>query len=316
MHFILSNYGEKYFGYVFACIYSIKKTNENAVITLLWQDMVDEKINVLKSFYDDVNFIQTNFNFSDNEILRMSSKNVIFDFAMKNIPLKDAEELCLLDVDMVILGSMDSYFDADFDIAITDDQNRPTPLNAGLFLAKYSKISQLFFERWATDTLKIFANPIKMETSLARPYSGIEQMSLWELIDYPSLKNNTLNNIEANGETIKIKKIHCKELNHIYNGNIEENTKVIHYKGVWNDFLINGLIPSPRNFQKYKIFGNTFNEALTKLNTQLRANYSQEFFNIRLHKLFYEDALSKYGLKYNVARNVYKIKNWLSKKFA
>ena len=316
MHFILSNYGEKYFGYVFACIYSIQKTNPDARISLLWQDMAEDKINVLKKFYKDVNFVKTDFNFSDDEVLRMSSKNVIFDFAMKNLSLASSDKMCLLDVDMVVLGNIQAYFADDFDIGITDDTNRPTPLNAGLFLAKYSDATVLFFERWAGDTMKIFDNPQKLAISLARPYSGIEQMSLWELIDYPSLQATATNNITANDQTIKIKKFPCRELNHIYNGEIEQNTKVIHYKGVWNDFLLKGIIPSPPNFSKYIIFGNIFTQALNDLNTALGTNYKQEFFNIKLHKLFYENTLKKYGLRYNIARNVYKIKNWLTKRFA
>ena len=316
MHFILSNYGEKYFGYVFACIYSIQKTNPDAKISLLWQDMTEDKINVLKSFYEDVNFVKTDFNFSDDEVLRMSSKNVIFDFAMKNLSLANGDKMCLLDVDMVVLGNIQAYFADDFDIGITDDANRPTPLNAGLFLAKYSDATALFFERWAGDTMKIFDNPQKLAVSLARPYSGIEQMSLWELIDYPSLRTTVVNSIVADNQTIKIKKFACRELNHIYNGEIEQNTKVIHYKGVWNDFLLKSIIPSPPNFSKYIIFGEIFTQAINELNAKLGTNYKQEFFNIKLHKLFYENALKKYGLRYNIVRNVYKIKNWLSKRFS
>ncbi len=316
MHFILSNYGEKYFGYVFACIYSIQKTDKNAKVSLLWQDMAEDKINILKNFYKDLNFIQTSFNFSDDEVLRMSSKNVIFDFAMKNLHLASDEPICLLDVDMVVLRNIESYFVDDFDVGVTDDPNRPTPLNAGLFLAKYSDATKLFFERWANDTMKIFDDPQKLTVSLARPYSGIEQMSLWELINYSFLQPNVVNEIKADNQTIKIKKFPCQELNHIYNGEIVENTSVIHYKGVWNDFLLKGIIPSPPNFSKYIIFGNIFTQALNELNTRLGTKYGQEFFNIRLHELFYKNALKKYGLKYNIARNVYKIKNWLSKRFA
>lgn len=316
MHFILSNYGEKYFGYVFACIYSIQKTNKDAKISLFWQDMADNKIRILRDYYTDVNFVQTSFNFSDDEVLRTSSKNAVFNFAMNNLNFAENESICLLDVDMIVLGDLSNYFVDNFDIGITDDPNRPTPLNAGLFLAKYSDVTKLFFERWAIDTGKIFADAKKLTISLGRPYSAVEQMSLWELIDYPSLQNSTVSNIQVNDKTVNVKKIHCKELNHIYNGNIEENTKVIHYKGVWNDFLIKGIIPSPSNFQKYKIFGNVFQDALDDLNKKLGTSFTQEFFNIRLHTLFYENSLKKYGIKYNIARNSYKIKNWLSKRFS
>ncbi len=316
MHFILSNYGEKYFGYVFACIYSIQKTNPSATITLLWQDMTEDKINVLKSFYKDVNFVKTDFNFSDDEVLRMSSKNVIFDFAMKNLSFSNGESICLLDVDMLVLGDMMDYFSDDFDIGITDDSDRPTPLNAGLFLAKYSDATVLFFERWAGDTMKIFDDPKKLVVSLARHYSGIEQMSLWELIDYSSLQPNIINKITTDNQIVKIKKIPCKILNHIYDGNVEKDALVLHYKGVWNDFLIKGIIPSPSNFPKYKIFGEVFKEALEALNKKLGTNHAQEFFNIRVHKLFYTNGLHKYGMRYNVQRNIYKIKNWLAKRFS
>lgn len=201
-----------------------------------------------------------------------------------------------------------------FDIGVTDDASRPTPLNAGLFLAKYSNATVTFFERWAGDTIRIFDDAQKLAVSMARPYSGIEQMSLWELVDYPSLQAAVVNNVAIGGQAIKIKKFPCRELNHIYNGEIDSNTKVVHYKGVWNDFLLKGIIPSPLNFSKYIIFGNIFMNALNELNAELGTNYRQEFFNIKLHELFYKNALNKYGLRYNIVRNIYKIKNWLSKR--
>lgn len=142
-----------------------------------------------------------------------------------------------------------------------------------------------------------------------------DQMSLWEIIGYnTSLPTVFTANISSASFTVK--RFECKHINHIYDGEINETALILHYKGVWNDFLIKGIIPSPSNFQKYKIFGNVFKEALEYLNKKLGSSFSQEFFNIRLHKLFYENSLEKYGLKYNIARNVYKIKNWLSKRFS
>ncbi len=310
MHFIVSNYGEKYIGYLLSCIYSIKRSNPDSKITVLWQDISAEKLNAISANFEDLNLIKTSFDFSKDEAQKVSSKTLVIDYAMQNIDFPDNEKICIIDVDTIVRSPLEKYFDYDFDIAITDDTTRKTPINSGVILAKFSAKTKIFFEKWKDETLKIFSDKEKMSSSLKRPYSGTDQMSLWQLLCYSTAKESEYE-IGIDSKIYKVKRFSCKCLNHIYDGQIDEEACILHYKGVWNDFLLKGIIPSPSNFQKYKIFAAIFNEALANLNKKLGKSYAQDFFNIKLHPIYAKGKLSVWSPSYHISRNAYKLKNSL-----
>ena len=314
MHFILSNYGEKYFGYVLVCIYSIQKSNPNAIIHLFWQDMDSDKITAFKNFFSNVNFIQTNFNFSKDEAKRISSKTIVLDYAIKKLPLEENTQICIIDADTMVLKDISVFFTDSFDLGITDDRKRTTPLNTGVLFARYSKNTIYIFETWKNETFKIFDCKEKTKVSLQRPYSGVDQMSMWEMIDY-SNRIESVSSINIAGEVVCIKRFDCKVANHIYNGEIAKDTMILHFKGVWNDLLIYGAVPSPLNFTKYKIFGQIFHEALNALNLKLQTRYTQNYFNIRLHTVYLSGRLNIWNPSYHLTRNAFKLKNSILKKW-
>lgn len=272
--------------------------------------MDTEKINVLKAFFNDVCFVKTEFDFSKNEACRVSSKTLVIDYALQNLPFEQGEKICIMDVDTIVTSDIAACYKEDFDIGITDDISRKTPLNSGVILLRFSEKIKTFSSTWVKKTFEIFKDSEKMKTSLQRPYSGTDQMSLWEIIGYStSLPAVFRANIDSIPFTVK--KFECKQINHIYDGEVSKDALILHYKGIWNDFLIKGIIPSPSNFQKYKIFAAFFQKALASLNKTLNTNYTQRFFNIQLHKLYALGRLSIWHPHYHISRNAYKLKNSL-----
>lgn len=162
--------------------------------------------------------------------------------------------------------------------------------NYGLALMKFSEKIKISSSELAKRTFQILDDNNKMQASLP-----------------------TMFNTDIGFDTFVIKKFECKHINYIYDENVNKDALILHYKGVWNDFLIKAIIPSPSNFKKYKIFANVFQNTLSSLNKALGSSCTQSF-------LIYDWTIYLLGRPsiwhpcYHVARNTYKLKNSLLKR--
>jgi hypothetical protein len=260
--FVISTYGDKYIGFLLVAIFSIIKSNSEAKISILWEDIDEKKIDLLTKVFPKVNFVKVDFKINSDSIKRISSKTIFWEHAVN---IYQDEDLCLLDSDMLVLKDISIFFGSTADIIFTY-KDGIYPLNTGIMLVKNSKKVANFFTIWKKKTIEILNNKEDFEkaNSLKFPYGGADQMSFYNIIGYR--KNVTDYSIEADDDSIKFSGIPCAILNETRSVQISNQTHVVHYKGGWRLILTEGANftknrPKKESFEMYLLYLKTFKEA-------------------------------------------------------
>ncbi|MCF7866685.1 hypothetical protein K9L67_00950 [Candidatus Woesearchaeota archaeon] len=239
--FVIAVYGIKYSGMLLTLLYSIKVSNPEANTYVIFQDIDEDTIKILKTKFKRCHFIKTKFDFSKNKIERISSKTLMWFTAIKLIP---KENLCFLDVDTLVLKDISGVFKKDFDVGFTY-KNEHYPLNTGVLFIKRNRKTIKFFNEWKNQTFNIIKNKELFDIANSKewPYGGSDQMSFYKLIDY----KKDLKTYELKMNKIKLCAFECSEYNVTKSKKINEKQKIIHYKGGWQRVLLEN-----KTFTKYR----------------------------------------------------------------
>lgn len=245
-------FGNKYDGMLLTLLYSLKKNIDNANCYVFYQDN-SELFNSIKKTFHDFEFIKTSFSFSENKVLRISSKTLmwseailwiyknkksIFDYAI----FLDVDTLVLKDP--IIILSESKKIDADVLITVKDEEK--WPINTGVIITKITQKTCFFFQKWQEDTFKLFNSEqsLYQASSVDYPYGGVDQMSMHKIVEYSRNANHFY---LKNCCGLNIKKILCTNFNQTNSMPINDDIFIIHYKGVWQHILLHG-----ENFTKYR----------------------------------------------------------------
>jgi len=133
---------------------------------------------------------------------------------------KDGDQLCLMDADTMITGDLSEVWDDDFDLAVTDKENREVkaPINTGVLFVRVSDETKAWFQQWYNMVLYLLQNPEKLKQE-KKVHLGINQSALGMLMRQP--------------HELDIKLIPCR----LWNSTtitwplFSEETKVVHILG-------------------------------------------------------------------------------------
>ncbi|MGD8522334.1 MAG: hypothetical protein PVF56_14395 [Desulfobacterales bacterium] len=281
VRFIITIFGNKHIGMLITNIYSILRSNPGSHITVFWQDIEEHIIKAIMKSFETVLFSKTNFDFSSDPIKRISSKTHLWNYAVQKYP---NDYLCILDVDTLVIKSIQHFFDQDFDIIYTYKEGQ-FPLNTGVMLCKGNNYP-FFFKLWKEETFKIINNLelYNKANSPQYPYGGADQMSLFKLLCYDP--NKKTYEVAVYGQKLVFRGMPCDILNEVHSKNITEKIHIIHYKGWWQKIILEG-----QNFQKkirtkrlswemYILYLKTFKESLEFICIRTKMRYKPKDFNI------------------------------------
>lgn len=277
---IICVYGNKYVGMLIAALYSVIKNKITAKVSVFWQD-IDENIQKdIKNAFDNVEFIETQFNFESDITVRISSKVLLWSYAAEYYC---GQNICIVDVDTLVIRNINKFFSEEFDVAFTykDEQ---FPLNSGVLLAKGDK-STYFFRKWRVNTVKIIQDPMLFAeaNNMAGVFGGADQMSLYRMLGYN--KEKVCYESEIDGVKLFFKGYECKYLNETNSKKIEADTFIIHYKGGWQPILLEGhLFTKNRkkhdSMEMYKLYLRTYLGSIDYLNCRTKKSYSHKKLGI------------------------------------
>jgi len=277
--FIISLYGNRQQGMLLPLLFSITKTNPEAGITLFWEEIDENLIALMQKCFPKAEFVKTNFNFGDNIAKRISSKTVMWEYAIRKKP---DEYLAFIDADVLLIRNVASFFEKiDADIILTVDNENKYPLNTGVILCHSVAPVQSFFSAWKKETQNIFEIPTlyEMANNKALAYGGTDQMAIQRLIDFEKEKNSYLYN------NIKISSIPRHQMNETNSVPITPDIHIIHYKGGWNGILFQGKNftpnrPKSESWEMYIFYLRNYADSINYLNKKTDSNFLPEDFGL------------------------------------
>lgn len=267
MRFIIATYGTRYMGMLVSLIYSIVKSNPRSSITVLWQDLPEDVRFSIQKTFNFVDFVVTDLHLSNNKQVRIASKLILWQ---KGYNACTDNNVVLLDVDMLVIREMESYFTdkKTWNIGVTHKPHEKFPLNTGLILLKRGSAADCFLEKWIDETHNIINNQhlMSMANSINYPYGAADQMSLYQIIGYDR-KCIDYSLIFGGDIKLHIHAFPCRELNQTKSTTIVESTRVIHYKSGWQRVILDGYNfsskrPKIDSWQMYIYYLRNFDEAL------------------------------------------------------
>ncbi|MFH0969758.1 MAG: hypothetical protein V1804_04575 [Patescibacteria group bacterium] len=300
--FIIIIFGEKHIGMLLTNLYSLARNVPGSRVSVFWQDISSGIKNDFREAFPGIDFIDTNFDFSSDEIKRISSKTFMWNHAAKKFKNSN---LCFIDVDMLVIKDISKFFDYAFDILFTYKNDR-FPLNTGILFCRGNNF-EIFFEKWLKETLLILNNNqlLSRAISVKYPFGGADQMSFYRILNY----SKGVDKYELNLDNKKIifKGVPCDILNETTSTKIKDTTHIIHYKGGWQPILLMGKgftknRPKKESWEMYLLYLKTHKMALECFNKSLNKNYKLGSFGIKipfyLSKIDFKENEPKYAIFY------------------
>lgn len=233
MTFITSIYGNDYVLLLTVCLDSLLKAHPNDSVIVMWDDVSETEIKLLKHRFSAVEFLE-------------KEKNICYSDPRKRIPLKlrfwadvcrssrKDDFLCFLDCDTVILKNINQYLDGDFDFLYTWKEEK-FPINVGVVIVRNSEKINKFIELWLKYTEDIL-NSSELLRFACDKFGSADQKSLIDLMNLKSYKDGGEHTFDFG--TIRFKGVTCAELNQTNSVPINYGSSILHYKGGWRPILL------------------------------------------------------------------------------
>lgn len=315
MKIISAVFGERYIGMLLTLLHSINTNNPNIDCLIYYQDLPLKFINSLTCAFPRISFIKTNFNFSSDRLQRISSKTLMWEYAIHN--QKENDILIFVDVDTLIVQKLRLDLDYADDILFTTKEEQ-YPINTGVIVVKVKDKTKKIFTEWRIETQAILLDALlsREANSASHPYGAADQMSIFKLISYN--KEQRIYNLTRNGEIIRFRSIPCSIFNETNSRPVTSEIQIIHYKAGWQRVLIDGFVFNennrPRNdsMEMYQLYLQYFKGALAELNKKTGENYKSSDLNIYLPKwISYSNVVLQELLYFNLKLKTYARKHYL-----
>ena len=299
--FVTTLFGEKHLGMLLVNLYSIYKNAPHAKVSVFWQEISEEKKDSFKKTFPNVDFQETNFDLSSSKIKRISSKTILWNHAAQVLP---AENICFFDADMLVLKDIGSFFDKDFDILFTDKKEEIFPLNTGVILTK-GDAKKTFMKEWLNKTLEIINDEflLKQAVSTDYPFGGADQMSFHQMVGYQREKE--FFNVDINGEKLKFVSVPCAVLNETRSIDINNDMRIIHYKGGWQMIMLEGKGFTKSRSKKsswsmYMLYLKIYKDAINYMNKKSGSSYDASSLGIKIPFYLNKETLKEDKFLYGI----------------
>jgi len=282
LRFITPLFGDRHANMLLPFLYSIEKSNPRAFVSVYWEDIRPEFIQLLSSAFPRVEFIQTNFNFSKDITHRISSKTLVWEQAAHD-KQDTSEWLVFIDTDTLIIGDIASYIQPIRADGIFTFRNGPFPINSGVVIFRSSQEMAHFFSLWQKKTSEILNTPAlyKQANDRTLPYGGADQMAIHLLLNYQ--RETITYHVNVKNKTLTLWMAPCEDLNETYSAPITNRTRIIHFKGGWRSILFEkGYFtknrPKEDSWDMYILYIQHFQEAVLRLNRTGNSRYTLKDF--------------------------------------
>jgi hypothetical protein len=283
VRFIVASYGTKHVGMLLTHLHSIVRSHPQATAAVYWQDIPARLIDVLRAAYPRFDFRPTDFDFSKEFLLRISSK--VHSWCRAVEEHAGERDLCLADVDTLVLRDVATFLAKDdVDVIFTHKPDR-TALNTGVILAHGCPATVAFFRTWRDRTLSIIGDPelYAQANDYSLGYGAADQMALWQLLNYERGRSDYT--MTAEGQTVRLRAEPCAVLNETNSLPVTDDQHILHYKSGWQPILLQGR-PFTRNrpreasWPMFTLYLRRFREALEELNSAAGTHFSARDFGI------------------------------------
>ncbi len=289
LRFIVASYGTRHVGMLLTHLDSIARSHPEARAAVYWQDIPGRMIDALQATFPRYDFIRTEFDFSRDPVLRISSKVLAWCRAAEehaNEPL-----LCLADVDTLVLRNVTPFFERDTADVIFTDKPERTALNTGVLLAHGRPAATAFFCEWRDRTLEICRTPelYAQANDFSLGYGAADQMALWKMLSYE--RGRADYEIECGGERVKLRAELCAMLNETNSVPVTDDRHILHYKAGWQLILLQGgpftrNRPRDTSWPMFTLYLTRFRVALAGLNDAAGAHFTARDFGIVIPSYF------------------------------
>ena len=294
---ITTVFGNKFNGMLIALMESAHLNWPDAQIVVYYQDIDEAFLTAFSKTYSQVSLIRTSFNFHTDKIQRISSKTLMWHYAVDNED--EGDYVILIDVDTLILKPVVSNIPEIFDVLFTSKKDG-FPINTGVLIVKISRFTKSFFNIWNQETRLILeSSSLLKEANTSIEYGGADQMSFNRLIKFH--RDITTYNLIQEGNSITIKAIPCSKFNETNSRKVTDSIHIIHYKAGWQRVLLEG-----KAFSKYRnwrdseemliLYIGYYNLALKKIQLNLPLKFNKL---ISLHIPDYIKKNSKAGKNFS-----------------
>jgi hypothetical protein len=264
-------------------LHSIARSHPGANAAIYWQDIPAPLIEALRAAFPRYDFHQTAFDFSNDFLLRISSK--VHSWCRAVEEHAGEPDLCLADVDTLVLRDIAPFLAKnDADVIFTHKPDR-TALNTGVILAHGNPATAAFFRTWRDRTLGIIRDPelYRQANDYSLGYGAADQMALWQLLDYQRGRDEYA--ITAEGRAVRLRAEPCSILNETNSLPVTDDKHILHYKSGWQPILLQGR-PFTRNrpredsWPMFTLYLRRFREALAELNSAAGTRFTARDFGI------------------------------------
>ena len=284
MRFIVANYGPRHAGMLLAHLHSVARSHPDAAVSVYWQDIPGHLLDALRTVCPNGQFEQTNYNFAQNPLQRISSKVLCWARAAEEHEADAMLVFC--DSDTLIRRNLRRFFDIGSEHIVVTVKPENVPLNSGVVLARGGPEASAFFRAWRDETLSILQTPelFSQANDLSKPYGGTDQMSLYRLLNYSP--ETELYMVKCGEHQVRVGTEPCAMLNETNSRPLTDQIHVVHYKAGWQRILIDGrpfsrFRPRAASWEMMEFFLETFSEALARANVATGRHYTASEFGIR-----------------------------------
>ena len=283
MRFIVASYGKKHVGMLLTHLHSISRSHPEARVAVYWQDIPAQFVDALRATFPCCDFHRTEFDFSNDSLLRISSK--VHSWCRAAEEHAGEPRLCLADVDTLVLRDIFPFFEKDdADVVFTHKPER-TALNTGVLLAHGRSAATAFFREWRDRTLHICHTPelYAQANDYSLGYGAADQMALWQMLGYE--RGRAGYEIVCGGERVRLRGEPCAVLNETNSLPLSDEKHILHYKAGWQLILLQGR-PFTRNrpreasWPMFTLYLTRFREALEALNAAVGTRFTADDFGI------------------------------------
>lgn len=262
---------------------SIARSHPAAHVAVYWQDIPAAILEALRATFPRYDFICTDFDFSLDPVLRISSKVLAWCRAVEEHA--SDPHLCLADVDTLVLRDVTPFFERDSADVIFTDKPERTALNTGVLLAHGRPAATAFFREWRDRTLEICRTPelYAQANDFSLGYGAADQMALWKMLGYQ--RGRADYEIVCGGKQVKLRAEPCAVLNETNSVPVTDDQHILHYKAGWQVILLQGR-PFTRNrpreasWPMFTLYLTRFRKALEGLNSAAGTHFTARDFGI------------------------------------
>ena len=270
MKFLVSAFGNRYAGMLITNLESIERSNPAAGIEVYYQDLPDGFLESASRAYPRVRFVETNFDFSNDPIQRISSKTLTWEYACRQ--QRSGDLLAFVDVDTIVVKDISAFLCSDDIDLVFTWKDETFQLNSGVLLAAAGNACRNFLQEWLRRTREVLQTPhlYAQANSSDLPYGGGDQMALHQILNYRL--GEPRYEVPIGATVVRFRAEPCAVLNETNSGPIRATTHIIHYKGGWQHILLDGK-PFSRHRPRlacgemYQLYLATFQAALGRLNS-------------------------------------------------